>query len=64
MGAAWLRFVRKPDAWSLQSGAHLAEMSIFLNLANILATFNISKAVDENGEEVEPTVAWTTGPTT
>lgn len=45
-------------------GAHLAEMSIFLNIANILATFNISKAVDENGKEVEPTVAWTTGPTT
>ena len=39
-------------------------MSIFLNIANILATFNISKPVDENGEEVEPTIAWTTGPTT
>ncbi|KAF8897940.1 cytochrome P450 [Infundibulicybe gibba] len=44
-------------------GAHFAELSLFLNIASILASFNISKAVDENGEEVKPSVGWTTGGT-
>jgi len=46
------------------SGTHLAEMSLFLNVSNILAVFNISKQVDEHGVEVEPTLAWETGATT
>jgi hypothetical protein len=46
------------------SGAHLAEMSLFLNVSNILAVFNISKQVNEHGVEVEPTLAWETGLTT
>ena len=41
----------------------MAEMSIFLNVSNILAVFNISKPVDEHGVEVEPTPGWTTGAT-
>ena len=45
------------------SGAHLAEMSIFLNVSNILAVFDISKPVDEHGVEVEPMPGWTTGAT-
>ncbi|KAF8874360.1 cytochrome P450 [Infundibulicybe gibba] len=45
-------------------GAHFAELSLFLNIASILACFNISKAVDEDGKEVEPSVGWTTGDTT
>lgn len=45
-------------------GAHLAEMSIFLNVSNILAVFNITKPVDQHGVEVEPTMEWTTGAAT
>ncbi|KDR78583.1 hypothetical protein GALMADRAFT_244022 [Galerina marginata CBS 339.88] len=44
-------------------GAHLAEMSLFLNMASILAVFKVSKAVDANGLEIEPEIAWTTGAT-
>ncbi|KDR82002.1 hypothetical protein GALMADRAFT_60016 [Galerina marginata CBS 339.88] len=44
-------------------GAHLAEMSLFLNMASILAVFKISKAVDENGLEIMPEIAWMTGAT-
>jgi len=39
-------------------------MSLFLNVSNILAVFNILKHVDENGFEIDPTMAWTTGATT
>jgi hypothetical protein len=46
------------------SGAHLAEMSLFLNVSNILAVFNVSKPKDEHGVEVEPKLAWTTGAAT
>jgi len=53
----------KRSQWYI-SGAHLAEMSLFLNVSNILAVFNISKQVDEHGVEVEPTLAWETGATT
>ncbi|KAF8872778.1 cytochrome P450 [Infundibulicybe gibba] len=45
-------------------GAHFAELSLFLNIASILACFNISKLVDEDDKEVEPPVGWTTGITT
>jgi len=44
-------------------GAHLAEMSLFLNISNILAVFNVYKPVDKDGMEVEPNIAWTTGST-
>jgi len=42
-------------------GAHLAEVSIFLNVAGILATFDISKILDEQGKEVEPLIEYTNG---
>ncbi|CAA7259346.1 unnamed protein product [Cyclocybe aegerita] len=42
-------------------GAHLAEMSLFLNICSILAIFDISEAIDANGNEVEPKVEWTSG---
>ena len=45
-------------------GAHLAEMSLFLNICNILTVFNISKPLDAHGAEVEPEEKWTTGITT
>ncbi|KZT01116.1 cytochrome P450 [Laetiporus sulphureus 93-53] len=40
-------------------GSHFAESSAFLVISCILATFDISKSVDENGREVEPPVAFT-----
>ncbi|PPQ78910.1 hypothetical protein CVT25_002370 [Psilocybe cyanescens] len=42
-------------------GAHFAEMSLFLNISNILAIFDISKPLDSSGLPVEPAIAWTTG---
>ncbi|TFK43940.1 cytochrome P450 [Crucibulum laeve] len=42
-------------------GAHLAELSLFLNVASILATFTIAKALDANKREIEPPIAWTSG---
>lgn len=44
-------------------GAHFAEMSAFLVISNIIATFNISKALDGTGREIEPQVAFTTAVT-
>lgn len=46
------------------AGAYLAEMSLFLNISNILAVFDVSKPLDKDGMEVEPNAAWTTGSTT
>ncbi|KAF8874362.1 cytochrome P450 [Infundibulicybe gibba] len=43
-------------------GAHFAELSLFLNVASILACFNISKPVNE--DDTEPSIEWTTGITT
>ena len=42
-------------------GAHLAETTLFLNIANILAVFNISKPLNEEGKEVEPIIEWSNG---
>jgi cytochrome P450 len=42
-------------------GQHLAESSLFLIIAMTLATFRISKACDERGRLVEPTVEWLPG---
>ncbi|KAF7350381.1 Cytochrome P450 [Mycena venus] len=39
-------------------GAALGEESLFLAVANILASFNISKAVDAEGNEIEPAFEW------
>jgi len=44
-------------------GAHLAEMSLVLNITNILAVFDITKAVDGSGVEIEPEIVWSTGVT-
>ncbi|KAF9809097.1 hypothetical protein IEO21_07566 [Rhodonia placenta] len=38
-------------------------MSAFLVISNIIATFNISKALDGTGREIEPQVAFTTAVT-
>ncbi|KAF8645500.1 hypothetical protein AX16_007785 [Volvariella volvacea WC 439] len=44
-------------------GAHFAEISLFLNVSSILATFNISRAVDESGAEIDPPLKWSNGVT-
>ncbi|KAJ2991428.1 hypothetical protein NUW58_g285 [Xylaria curta] len=42
-------------------GRYLANTSIWLTVARTLAVFNISKSLDENGLEIEPTVKLTVG---
>ncbi len=42
-------------------GAHFAEVLIYLSITGILATFNISKEVREDGLEITPELKFTTG---
>ncbi|KDQ08761.1 hypothetical protein BOTBODRAFT_59124 [Botryobasidium botryosum FD-172 SS1] len=42
-------------------GNHFADASLFINMAYMLATFNISKARDEAGNEIEPKVKYVSG---
>lgn len=42
-------------------GAHLAEVSLFLSISNILASFDIGKEVDADGTEIEPSIEWIGG---
>jgi len=42
-------------------GRHLADNSIFILIVSILATFNISKKVDSNGNELPLKYSYTTG---
>lgn len=42
-------------------GMHLAEMSLFLNITNILAAFTVSKAKNADGTVIEPELKWSTG---
>jgi cytochrome P450 len=42
-------------------GSHFAEVSLFLNIASILATFDIFKAVDDQGREIDPVIEYTNG---
>ncbi|KAF8581539.1 cytochrome P450 [Ramaria rubella] len=42
-------------------GRHLAEPTLFLSVAMTLATFNISKALDESGKIIEPVRDWLPG---
>ncbi|KAF9461984.1 cytochrome P450 [Collybia nuda] len=44
-------------------GSHFAEVSLFLNISSILATFDIKKALDPEGNEIEPVVEWSSGVT-
>ncbi|EED83484.1 predicted protein, partial [Postia placenta Mad-698-R] len=44
-------------------GRHLADMSVWLAAATILATLDIRKACDFNGNEIEPTLSFITGVT-
>ena len=42
-------------------GAHFAEVLIYLSITGILATFDISKEVQEDGLEITPKLEFTTG---
>ncbi|KDR79567.1 hypothetical protein GALMADRAFT_93497 [Galerina marginata CBS 339.88] len=42
------------------AGQHVAEASMFIQMATTLATLNISKALDENSRVVEPDISFTT----
>jgi hypothetical protein len=39
-------------------GRHLADKSIWIVMATLLSTLNISKAKDENGKEITPEIAF------
>lgn len=55
------------DHWSYGAGrrvcpgVHVAEKSLFLNIARVLWAFNIAKKRDENGDEVQPNTAMVPG---
>ncbi|KAJ7016900.1 cytochrome P450 [Mycena alexandri] len=58
--------IRNPDSAfgfgrRLCPGRHLALSTIWINIVSILATFNISKAVDEDGNIIEPTQEFFSG---
>ncbi|KAF9456706.1 cytochrome P450 [Collybia nuda] len=42
-------------------GRYLADASVWIAIASVLATLDISKAVDSNGKEIIPEVAFTSG---
>ncbi|KIJ10309.1 hypothetical protein PAXINDRAFT_86237, partial [Paxillus involutus ATCC 200175] len=44
---------------SVCPGAHFAEVSLFLDVASILVTFDIWKAVDDQGREMDPVIEYT-----
>ena len=43
------------------AGKHFAEANIWLAFARIIATFDISKALDEHGESITPPVVFMEG---
>jgi len=43
------------------AGLHFADASLFIVIAHILASFDISKARDENGQEIEPKMGFSLG---
>ncbi|KAJ7467799.1 cytochrome P450 [Mycena galericulata] len=42
-------------------GRHLASSSLFITIASILATFNITKSIAEDGKEIEPSYDYAPG---
>jgi fumagillin biosynthesis cytochrome P450 monooxygenase len=58
----------EPDPWTdvfgygrrVCPGRYLADLTVFITIANILAIFNISKAIDKQGHEIEVTYEPTT----
>jgi hypothetical protein len=50
-----------PDHSHPLSGAHFAELSVYLSITGILSMFNISKHVQKDGLEITPKFEFTTG---
>ncbi|KAG7087582.1 hypothetical protein E1B28_013536 [Marasmius oreades] len=42
-------------------GRHLADNSLWIAMVYLLATFNMKKALDSQGNEIEPVVKYTDG---
>ena len=42
-------------------GSHIAQSTLWLVAASMLATFDITKGLDESGNEVEPGLEYTSG---
>ncbi|KAF7347079.1 Cytochrome P450 [Mycena venus] len=42
-------------------GRHMATSSLWISIACILATFNVTKALDEHGREIEPSYEFDSG---
>jgi hypothetical protein len=42
-------------------GIHIAQSTLWLVAASMLATFDITKGLDESGNEVEPRLEYATG---
>lgn len=42
-------------------GLHFADSSLYIAIAYVLATFDISKAKDANGKDIEPKISFTAG---
>ncbi|KAJ7889513.1 cytochrome P450 [Mycena olivaceomarginata] len=42
-------------------GRHMANASLWITVASVLATFDIAKALDENGREIEPSYEFDSG---
>jgi hypothetical protein len=51
------------DSWRVCPGRHLAEDSVWIAATTILSTLSISKAIGDDGKEIEPTVAFELGVT-
>jgi len=47
---------REQSYLGTSTGQFIADASIYLVMANLLATMDITKARDENGNEIEPEV--------
>ncbi len=47
--------------YSICPGRHLAKETAFLTMAAVLHVFNVLPAVNENGQELDPTPQMTTG---
>jgi hypothetical protein len=48
--------IRPENEWSICSGKDIAYDTLWIMVASILATFDITKAVGEDGEIIEPTM--------
>jgi hypothetical protein len=56
----WLLFKAQIHChYLLISGLHLAEVSLFLSIARVLASMDIKKPIDTSGREIDPDITYT-----